>query len=130
MRRLARKTDRIDARVFGDVAPRGDLVPEIWLPDPQIRRERELARFRLHLVRHRTALKNRIHAALVAFGYPCPVSDLFGASPAASSLDRFGVARSVAVGPIEDISLQVIDDLDQRINELSAQAPKSARAPD
>ena len=55
-----------------------DLVPEIWLPDPTIRRERELARFRLHLVRHRTTLKNRIHATLIAFGHPCPVSDLFG----------------------------------------------------
>jgi hypothetical protein len=51
-----------------------DLVPEIWLPDPSIRRERELARFRLHLVRHRTTLKNRIHATLIAFGHPCPVS--------------------------------------------------------
>jgi transposase len=29
---------------------------------PSIRRERELARFRSHLVRHRTTLKNRIHA--------------------------------------------------------------------
>jgi hypothetical protein len=37
-----------------------DLVPEIWLPGPTVRRERELARFRLHLVRHRTTLKNRI----------------------------------------------------------------------
>jgi transposase len=34
-----------------------DLVPAVWLPDPSIRRERELARFRLHLVRHRTTLK-------------------------------------------------------------------------
>ena len=31
-------------------------------PTRAIRRERELARFRLHLVRHRTTLKNRIHA--------------------------------------------------------------------
>jgi transposase len=29
-------------------------------------------------VRHRTALTNRIHATLIAFGYPVPVSDLFG----------------------------------------------------
>jgi transposase len=28
-----------------------DLVPAIWLPDPRIREERELARFRLHLAR-------------------------------------------------------------------------------
>src|SRR5256885_1536960 len=74
---LACKTDRIDARVLAELSWR-DLVPAIWLPDPSIRRERELARYRLHLVRHRTTLKNRIHATLMTFGHPCPVSDLFG----------------------------------------------------
>ncbi len=74
---LACQTDRIDARVLA-VLSRRDLVPAIWLPDPSVRRERELARFRLHLVRHRTTLKNRIHATLITFGQPCPVSDLFG----------------------------------------------------
>jgi hypothetical protein len=43
--------------------PAGNLVPEIWLPDPGIRAERERARFRLHLVHHRSALKCRIHAS-------------------------------------------------------------------
>jgi transposase len=74
---LAAKTDRIDARVLAELARR-DLVPAIWLPDPDTREARERARFRLHLVRHRTALKNRIHATLIAFGHPLPVSDLFG----------------------------------------------------
>src|SRR3954464_10590036 len=69
---LACKTDRIDAQVLAVLSHR-DLVPAIWLPDPSIRRERELARFRLHLVRHRTTLKNRIHATLMTFGHPCPV---------------------------------------------------------
>jgi hypothetical protein len=49
---LACKTDKIDARVLAELSFR-DLVPAIWLPDPQVRSERELARFRLHLVRHR-----------------------------------------------------------------------------
>src|SRR3954467_3704443 len=40
---LACKTDRIDARVLAELSWR-DLVPAIWLPDPSIRRERELAR--------------------------------------------------------------------------------------
>src|SRR3954452_2656531 len=70
-------TDRIDARVRAELSWRA-LVPEIWLPDPAVRRERELARFRLHLVRHRPTLKHRIHATLITFGHPCPVSDLFG----------------------------------------------------
>ncbi len=41
---LACKTDRIDARVLAELSWR-DLVPAIWLPDPSIRHERELARF-------------------------------------------------------------------------------------
>ena len=69
---LACKTDRIDSRVLAELSRR-DLVPAIWLPDPSVRAERERARFRLHLVCHRTALKARIHATLLAFGHPCPV---------------------------------------------------------
>ncbi len=68
---LACKTDRIDAQVLAVLSQR-DLVPAIWLPDPSIRAERELARYRLHLVRHRTTLKNRIQATLMTFGHPCP----------------------------------------------------------
>ncbi len=74
---LAVKTDRIDSRVLAVLSQR-DLVPAIWLPDPAVREERELARFRLHLVKHRSALKNRIHSTLINFGRPCPVTDLFG----------------------------------------------------
>ena len=74
---LACKTDRIDAWVLAELC-RLQLVPAIWLPDPTVRAERERARFRLHLVHHRVQLKNRIHATLVTFGKPCPVSDLFG----------------------------------------------------
>ena len=54
---LAAKTDRIDAWVLAELSRR-DLVPAIWLPDPSVRAERERARWRLHLVRHRTALTN------------------------------------------------------------------------
>lgn len=74
---LACKTDKIDAWVLAELSRR-DLVPEIWLPTPGVRSERERARYRLHLVRHRVMLKNRIHATLLAFGKPCATSDLFG----------------------------------------------------
>jgi transposase len=74
---LACKTDKTDARVLAELGAL-DLVPEIWLPDPRVRGERELARFRIHLVKQRTMLKNRIHASLVAYGIECSVSDLFG----------------------------------------------------
>src|SRR5512144_2625272 len=108
---LACKTDRIDARVLAVLSQR-DLVPAIWLPDPSIRRERELARFRLHLVRHRTTLKNRIHATLITFGHPCPVSDLFGHA-GRELLDRLELPQPWRSNV--DVSLALIDDLDREI---------------
>jgi transposase len=74
---LACKTDRIDAWVLAELARR-DLIPEIWLPGPEVRGERERARFRLFLVRKRTSLKNRVHAILFQHGLRAPVDDLFG----------------------------------------------------
>jgi transposase len=111
---LACKTDRIDARVLAELSRR-DLVPSIWLPDPDVRFERELARWRLHLVRHRTALKNRIHAGLLAFGHPCPVSDLFGMDGRAL-LERLEFPEPWR-GNIE-AALRLIDTLSFQISEL------------
>src|SRR5438067_2342637 len=72
---LACKTDKIDAWVLAELARR-ELVPAIWLPDPVVRGERERARWRLHRVRHRSSLQQRVHAVLLAHGTPCPGSDL------------------------------------------------------
>src|SRR5256885_3444382 len=114
---LACKTDRIDAQVLAVLSHR-DLVPAIWLPDPSIRRERELARYRLHLVRHRTTLKNRIHATLMTFGHACPVSDLFGLA-GRELLDRLAIPdpwrRNV------DASLALIDELELQIAALTVE---------
>ena len=109
---LACKTDRIDAWVLAELARR-DLVPALWLPDPAVRGERERARFRLQLVRQRTALKNRVHATLIAHGYACPVSDLFGTT------GRALLARLAVPQPWQgtlQASLRLIDELDQEID--------------
>jgi transposase len=114
---LAAKTDRIDARVLAELGRR-DLVPAIWLPDPTVRAERERARFRLHLVRHRTALKNRIHATLMTFGHPVAVSDLFGTA-GHDLLDRLEIpepwASSLAT------SLRLVDELGREIDDCAAE---------
>src|SRR5829696_4274982 len=109
---LACKTDRIDAWVLAELSRR-DLVPAIWLPDPEVRAERERARFRLHLVRHRTSLKQRVHAVLLAHGKPCPVSDLFGVAGRAL-LQRLALPEPWA--DTVTASLQLIDELDQQIS--------------
>jgi transposase len=97
---LACKTDRIDAWVLAELARR-DLVPAIWLPDPCARAERERARWRLHLVRHRSSLKQRVQAVLLTHGKPCPVSDLSASAAAncspGSTCRRRGKARSKRV---------------------------------
>jgi len=75
---LACTTDKIDCWVLAELARR-ELVPEIWLPDPSVRAERERARLRLQLGKQRSALKNRVHAILFQHGIPCGTRDLFGA---------------------------------------------------
>jgi transposase len=113
---LACKTDKIDAWVLAELSRR-DLVPAIWLPDPGVRGTRERARWRLHLVRHRTALKNRIHATLLAFGHPCPVSDLFGVA-GRRLLDGLGLPEPWAGDVVA--ALRLIDILDGEIDEVEA----------
>ena len=69
-------------------------------------------------MRHRTTLKNRIHATLITFGHPCPVSDLFGYA-GRELLDRLQIPdpwrRNV------DASLELIDDLELQIARLTVE---------
>jgi transposase len=109
---LACKSDRIDCWVLAELA-RLNLVPEVWLPDPQVRAERERARFRLHLVKHRSALKNRVHAILFQHGLPNPHRDLFGAG------GRYLLTRLQLPEPWASTvaaSLALIDELDEQIS--------------
>lgn len=114
---LACKTDRIDADVLAQLSWR-DLVPAIWLPPPTVCAERERARFRLHLVKQRARFKHRIHATLLAFGVPCPVSDLFGRGGRA-------LLTTLAVPPPwhEHVTrtLALIDELTRHIDALEGE---------
>ena len=81
-----------------------------------MRREREQARFRLHLVKHRSMLKHRIHSTLMTFGHPCPVSDLFGVA-GRELLERLNIPEPWR-GTV-DASLDLIGDLEQQIEEIN-----------
>ena len=112
---LACKTDKIDARVMAVLCHR-DLVAEIWLPDPRVRREREQARFRMHLVKHKSSLKNRIHSTMITFGHPCPVTDLFGVA-GRQLMDRLEVPQPWRA--TIDASILLIDDLERQIDRVN-----------
>ena len=114
---LACKTDKIDSRVLATLSFH-DLVPAIWLPTPALRRERERSRYRLHLVKHRSTLKNRIHSTLICFGYQRSMSDLFGVSgrKLLAELDIPEPWRGHV-----DASLELIDDLERRIGAIEGE---------
>ena len=99
----------------------GDLAAR-----PRIREERELARFRLHLVKHKSALKNRVHSTLINFGRPCPVTDLFGVE------GRRLLARLQVPEPWRGnitARVELIDDLEGQIAEINRRAASGPRRP-
>ena len=54
------------------------FLPEVWLPDGETERRRRLVARRNQIVRHRTRVKNEIHAILAAHLVPpCPHAELF-----------------------------------------------------
>jgi len=57
------KTDKIDAKALADLL-RSNLLPTSYVPPKEIRRLRQLVRRRIILGRHRTKVKNHIHAEL------------------------------------------------------------------
>jgi transposase len=123
---LACKTDRIDAWVLAELS-RLELVPAIWLPDPEVRSERERARFRLFLVRQRVRLKQRIHSTLMAWGAPCPLTDLFGVR-GRELLRRLEVPEpwrshvTTAVALVDDLDRQITA-IDEELRRVAGEHP-------
>jgi transposase len=118
---LACKTDKIDARVLAELSVR-DLVPAIWLPTVELRREREISRYRLHLARHRTTLKNRVQSTLICFGHQVPIADLFGVAGRRllAGLDVPEPWRGHV-----DASLELTDDLERRIGQIETELKRA-----
>ncbi len=81
----------IAAWVLAELSRR-DLVPAIWLPDFEVRQERERARWRLHLVKHRSALKQRVHSALMCLRARLP--GLRSVRPPAARCSSASISRT------------------------------------
>ena len=71
------KTDKIDAGVLASLHAAG-FLPEAWTPPAETERMRRLVARRNQVVRHRTRIKNEVHAILHAHLIPrCPHADMF-----------------------------------------------------
>ena len=108
---LARKTDRVDARVLAELVRR-DLVPEVWVPALSERELRERLRRRAHLVRLRTSATNRAFGLLTQWGLRVSLTTL-RKSGALEQLSERGVPP-IWLESIKTL-LSVIDDLDRQI---------------
>lgn len=109
------KTDAIDARTLAHLL-RADLIPAAYVPPPAIRRRRELLRYRVDLVKQRTAMKNRVHALLAKVGEQPKVTDVFGRE----GRSWLGRLRPDAQKRYElDGYLRVLDCLQEQIDDVT-----------
>lgn len=116
------KTDKVDAGTLASLYAVGYL-PEIWTPDAVTERMRRLVARRYQVVRHRTRIKNEVHAILHTHLIPkCLHADLFGGR------GRGWLARQ----PLPDDEciaierhLRELDRLGEDLQSLIARSPKA-----
>lgn len=108
------KTDGIDAKVLCDLARSNLDLPRCYLPDDEEFALREHLRARSDLVRMRTMVKNRIHAALHRRGILSPSAGLFttGGREFLKQVELDEAGRIIA-----DRYLAILDDLERRIDD-------------
>lgn len=124
------KTDPVDARKLADLL-RTDLLPTIWVPDPETRARRTLLRGRASLVRRRTQLKNRIHGYLAEANQRIEVSDLYGRAGQAwlATVPLRPEARVQVTLLLEQIGLlnAQVGQLDQQVRAVVGEDPRAQR---
>ena len=121
---LACKTDKVDARVLAELTRR-DLVPELWVPPPADRALRERLRRRMHLVKTRTAARNRIFGLLTQFGLKVSLRRLLEPD-AMELLERRGVPGPWRASIAE--LLELIAEMDGRAKVIEAELRPLASA--
>jgi len=121
---LACKTDRVDARVLAELCRR-DLVPELWVPSLEDRALRERLRRRMHLVRTRTAARNRIFGLLTQFGLRISYARL-RKPDGIELLSRRGVP-AVWRASISEL-LELAEEIDRRITPIERELGPLARS--
>jgi transposase len=111
------KTDTLDARGLNRLQRAGTL-PAVWIPPSTLRDWRDLPRTRMVLVRQRTRLKNRIHAALAKYGVSLPdMRDLFGRQGTRWLREHLGQLPPQTAYATQRV-LEQIETLDRQVAQL------------
>lgn len=110
------KTDKKDALALAKLLET-KLAPAIWIPPQHVRELRSLIVHRKHLVKHRTAAKNRLQGTIFRYNLTPPQGDLY------SQANRYWWAELVLSG-VEQLrirqDLQAIDFFTQQLQDTEA----------
>lgn len=100
------KSDRNDSLSLALQLANGTL-PTVWVPDQEVRQDRELIRHRMRLVQAQTRLKNRIRALLAEHGMSWVGTDLQNAGAQAFLVKLGHRVPEVARGILADQLVQL-----------------------
>jgi transposase len=118
------KNDKVDALVLAQLLA-ASFIPEVWVPDQQVRERRGLAVHRATLQKQCTQVKNRIHQLLTKHNVCCPENSVFSSAgrrwllsvtlPQADDLQRRHLLCQL------DMLQKELDDADRLIARLASQ---------
>lgn len=124
--RSPRKTDQHDALVLAKLLA-ANLLPTVWVPPQVVRELRNLIAHRRHLVRDRTATKNRLYSVLHRHNLYLPEGDPFTEANRAwwqaltlSRSEQLRVRHELL--HIQHLT-QLIEEVEAEIAHLSTQEP-------
>src|SRR6476646_9912859 len=117
------KNDRVDSETLAHLL-RCDLLPESWKADRETQARRQQVRLRATLVRHRTRLKNQVHAVLHQQGLRSPVTDLFGKR---GRLWLAEVKLPVQARESVNVCLRLLDGYSEEIQKQNLQLSEKAK---
>ena len=117
------KNDRVDSETLAHLL-RCDLLPESWKADRATQARRQQVRLRATLVRHRTRLKNQVHAVLHQQGLRSPVTDLFGKR---GRLWLAGLKLPAAARESVEVCLRLLDGYSEEIQKQNLQLSEKAK---
>lgn len=110
------KTDKLDATGLA-VLLRNGTLPSVWIPQGELRDQRELPRMRLTMVQMRTAIKNRIHATFAKYAIELDVaSDPFSIKGRAHIEKCLGELPPETRHSVQQ-ELKLLDQLEEQIAE-------------
>ena len=124
------KNDKVDATALAKLLA-ARFIPEVWVPDAEVRQQRSLATHRATLQKQSTQVKNRLHHVLHRHNLHCPERSLFSSAGRewllAQSLpetDRLQIRHLLR--QLDGLQ-QDLDETDRLMAQQASQDPRVAR---